>query len=231
MSSTLNEIVTTTSNYEIMSLELYIICILSAVVMGLILSFAIQFRSSISKSFAITLALLPSVVCVVIMMVNGSIGAGIAVAGTFSLVRFRSVPGTGREITGVFIAMAIGLACGMGNVLYGGIFTIITIICLLALEISSFGNREVEITQKLLKITIPEDLDYSEVFTDLFDKYCESTRLTMVKTVNLGSMFRLSYEIKLKDINEEKALIDQIRVRNGNLEISASIMPLVMSEM
>lgn len=230
MSNTLDELILS-STYEIMSIELYIICIISAIVMGLILSCSIQFRSLVSKSYAITLALLPAVVCVVIMMVNGSIGAGIAVAGTFSLVRFRSVPGTGREITAVFIAMAIGLACGMGNVLYGGIFTMITITCLLVLEVSKFGESEVDLDKKVIKITIPEDLDYSEVFKDLMEEYTISNKLTMVKTINLGSMFRLSYDITLKHPKKEKEFIDKLRVRNGNLEISSSLMPSVRSEM
>lgn len=231
MSNTLDGLLTSASTYEIMDLDLYIICIVSAVIMGVILSYAIQFRSSISKSFAVTLALLPSVVTVVIMMVNGSIGTGIAVAGAFSLVRFRSVPGTAKEITGVFIAMAIGLACGMGNILYGAIFTAITIISLLILENTSFGEAKDESGLKVLKVTIPEDLDYTEIFVDLFEQYTERCKLTMVKTINLGSMFRLSYELVLKDPYEEKEFIDQLRVRNGNLEITCSLMPLVVSEM
>lgn len=231
MSSTIDAMLTATTTNEIMSVELYIICIVSAIIMGIVLSYALQFKGKISKSFAITLALLPSVVCVVIMMVNGSIGTGIAVAGAFSLVRFRSVPGTGREITGVFIAMAIGLACGMGNVLYGAIFTLITITCLLIFEISSFGDRKVEFTEKVLKVTIPEDLDYTEIFVDLFEQYTEKCKLTMVKTTNLGSMFRLTYSIVLKDPYDEKEFIDKLRVRNGNLEITCSLMPVLISEM
>lgn len=231
MSSTIDAMLTATTTNEIMSVELYIICIVSAIIMGIVLSYALQFKDKISKSFAITLALLPSVVCVVIMMVNGSIGTGIAVAGAFSLVRFRSVPGTGREITGVFIAMAIGLACGMGNVLYGAIFTLITITCLLIFEISSFGDRKVEFTEKVLKVTIPEDLDYTEIFVDLFEQYTEKCKLTMVKTTNLGSMFRLTYSIVLKDPYDEKEFIDKLRVRNGNLEITCSLMPVLISEM
>ena len=231
MSSTLNEILETTTTTEVMSVGLYIICIISAIIMGVILSYAIQRNGKISKSFAVTLALLPAVVCVVIMMVNGSIGTGIAVAGAFSLVRFRSVPGTAREITGVFIAMAIGLACGMGNVLYAGIFVAITIIGLLILESSKFGENDEDPDNKMLKITIPEDLDYKEIFTDLFEQYTESYKLTMVKTINLGSMFRLTYDIVLKDQYDEKEFIDKLRVRNGNLEITCSIMPTVVSEM
>lgn len=231
MSGTLEEMITSSGSYEIMSVGLYIICIVSAIVMGIILSYAIQYKGKVSKSFAVTLALLPSVVCVVIMMVNGSIGAGIAVAGTFSLVRFRSVPGTAREITGVFIAMAIGLACGMGNVFYAAIFTIIMIIGLLVLEHSSFGEQKESNEKKVLRITIPEDLDYTEIFSDLFEAYTESYKLTMVKTINLGSMFRLTYDVLLKDPYEEKEFIDKLRVRNGNLEITCSLMPIVVSEM
>lgn len=231
MLNTINELTEITSNYQIMSVEMYIICILSAIVLGLVLSYSIQFRSNTSKSFAVTLTLLPAIVCVVIMMVNGSIGTGIAVAGAFSLVRFRSVPGTAREITGVFIGMAIGLACGMGNILYASIFTLITVCVLLVLEHTSFGEAKTTAKKKHLKITIPEDLDYTDIFSDLFELYTSDYQLLSVKTINLGSLFRLTYEITLIDEDEEKALLDKIRVRNGNLEIFCSMMPTVMTEM
>lgn len=231
MLESVGEILTATEAYEIMSVDLYIICIISAIIMGVVLSYAFQFKKKLSKSFSITIALLPAIVCVVIMMVNGSIGAGIAVAGAFSLVRFRSVPGTGREITAVFIAMAIGLACGMGNILYGAIFTLITIIALLILENTKFGEKKEEFDKKILRITIPEDLDYTEIFIDVFKQYTKDYKLTMVKTVNLGSMFRLTYEVTLIDPLLEKELIDKLRVRNGNLEITCSLLPVVVSEM
>lgn len=232
MLSSLNELIaisdTTTTT---LSMGAFTACIIAALVMGLILSSSIQFGDNISKSFAVTIALLPPVVCVVIMMVNGSIGAGIAVAGTFSLVRFRSVPGTAKEITAVFIAMAIGLACGMGNLGYALVFTVITIIALLILENTKFGEPKKVTENRAIRITIPEDLDYTAVFDDLFQQYTNTYHLMMVKTTNLGSLFRLSYNVTLKNADEEKEFIDKLRVRNGNLEISCSMMTPVSSEL
>jgi uncharacterized membrane protein YhiD involved in acid resistance len=205
-----------------LSLGAFSLCILASLVLGIIFATSIQFRNVVSKSFAVTIAILPAVVCVVIMMVNGSIGAGIAVAGTFSLVRFRSVPGTAKEIAAVFISMAIGLACGMGNIGYGAVFTFITIIAILVLENTKFGESKNTRINKTLRITIPEDLDYTDVFDDVFEEYTSSYQLIGVKTTNLGSLFKLSYNLTLKNAHEEKEFIDKLRVRNGNLEISCS---------
>ena len=158
-------------------------------------------------------------VSVVILMVSGSIGAGVAVAGTFSLVRFRSAPGSAREIAAVFIAMAIGLACGMGCVGFAALFTVI--MCLMELLYSKTGFGETqEPLQKTLSVTLPESLEYSEIFSDLFAEYTTEAKMTRVKTANLGSLNRLSYDITLRAPGTEKALIDAIRCRNGNLEVS-----------
>lgn len=229
MSTTLSELLVS-STTEIIGIGAFTLCILSALFMGVLLSYAIQFKNIVSKSFAITVALLPPVVCVVIMMVNGSIGAGIAVAGTFSLVRFRSAPGTAREILAVFVAMAIGLACGMGNILYALLFTLITIISLLVLENTKFADLG-DNNSKIVRITIPEDLDYTDIFEDVFNDFTSSHKLTMVKTTNLGSMFKLSYNVVLNDPYEEKEFLDQLRVRNGNLEVSCSMMTTVNNEL
>lgn len=230
MLSTLNELVTTGS-VTALSMGSFTAYIIAALAMGLILSFAIQFGDNISKSFAVTIALLPPVVCVVIMMVNGSIGTGIAVAGTFSLVRFRSLPGTAKEITAVFIAMAIGLACGMGNLSYALIFSVIAIMALLILENTKFGEPKEVAENRNIRITIPEDLDYTAVFDDLFQQYTNTYNLVMVKTTNLGSLFKLSYNVNLKNADKEKEFIDKLRVRNGNLEISCSVLATVNSEL
>jgi hypothetical protein len=229
--NTFSELLTLSESTETISIGAFIISIVIALLLGVAFSYALQFKNFITKSFAVTVAILPAVVCVVIMMVNGSIGAGIAVAGTFSLVRFRSVPGTAREIVAVFIAMAMGLACGMGNVLYAGIFTLVIIVGLLILENTKFGDMDRMSTHKILRITIPEDLDYTEIFEDLFMDFTSSYKLTTVKTINLGSMFKLSYEIVLKDKYEEKEFIDLIRVRNGNLEVSCSMMSTSNNEL
>ncbi len=157
---------------------------------------------------------------VVIMLVNGSIGTGVAVMGTFSLVRFRSVPGNAREIGSVFLAMAIGLATGMGYLAVAVLFTVLLCGLDLLLSIAGFG-REVPGTRNL-RITIPEGLDYEGVFDDLFQTYVKSWELESVKTANMGSLYRLCYRIVLKNNISEKAFLDDLRCRNGNLEISCS---------
>ena len=167
-----------------------------------------------------TLAILPAVVCVVILMVNGNIGAGVAVAGTFSLVRFRSAPGTAREIGAIFAAMGMGLIMGMGYIGYAALFT-----CLIGLALlcfAKFASENKGTLKKSLRITIPENLNYSDVFEDILNNYTSSYRLRQVKTSNMGSLFKLSYEIVLKDPLAEKRFIDELRTRNGNLEISLS---------
>lgn len=229
--STLNDLLSASTSTEVISTGAFIACIVAALAMGLILSYAIQYKSLVTKSFAVTVAILPAVVCVVIMMVNGSIGTGIAVAGTFSLIRFRSVPGTAREIVAVFIAMAIGLACGMGNLTYALIFTVITVGALLILENTTFAVSGDKNKHKVIRITIPEDLDYTEIFDELFEEFTSTYQLTMVKTTNMGSLFKLSYEVTLKDPYEEKEFIDQLRVRNGNLEVSSSMMSTTNNEL
>ena len=191
----------------------------SALVLGALLGFSYRRHNRCSRSFAVTLATLPAVVSVIILMVSGSIGAGVAVAGTFSLVRFRSAPGTAREIAALFIAMALGLACGMGCPVLAAVFTVV--MCLVDLLYSRLGSLDAD-ERRLLSVTIPEGLEYAGMFDDLFETYTRSARLVRVKTTNLGSLNRLSYEISLKEAGTEKALIDQIRVRNGNLEISLS---------
>lgn len=231
MLSTLNELIAADTTETLVTMGGFTICILAALAMGIILSGAIQFKNLVSKSFAVTIAILPAVVCVVIMMVNGSIGTGIAVAGTFSLVRFRSLPGTAREITAVFIAMAIGLACGMGNLGYALVFTVITIIVMLLLENSKFGEFSDSTNTKTIRITIPEDLDYTDIFDDLFKEYTSSYQLMSVKTTNLGSLFKLNYNVTFKKPYEEKEFIDKLRVRNGNLEISSSMMSTSNNEL
>lgn len=200
----------------------FLFCLGGALLVGLILALGYMYRTRYTRSFIITLALLPSVVCVVIMMVNGNIGAGVAVAGAFSLVRFRSVPGTAKEITMLFLAMGAGLVMGMGYIGFAFVFTIImSAFCLLYNRLD-FGSRKVESRYKTLQITIPEDLDYSGVFDDLFFRYTAECELIKVKTTNLGSMFRLTYNITLKDPAKEKEMIDELRCRNGNLEITVS---------
>lgn len=200
-------------------------CIGAALVLGIILALVYCFRTAHSRSFTVTLALLPATVAAVIMMVNGNLGAGVAVAGTFSLVRFRSTPGTAKEIGAIFVAMAVGLACGMGYPSFGIVFGAIMALAMLLLNLIGFGGSRNAAMSRILKITVPEDLDYPQIFDDLFEKYTTGVKLTSVKTTNLGSLNRLSYELTLRNGVSEKAFIDDLRCRNGNLEISMSLPP------
>ena len=170
----------------------------------------------------ITLAILPAVVCVVIMMVNGNIGMGVAVAGAFSLVRFRSVPGSSKEIAMIFLAMGAGLISGMGYLGFALLFTIILTVINIIYNLFSFGSKKNAARYKSFRITIPEDLDYTGVFEEVFKDYTSSCELVRVKTTNMGSMFRLTYDVILRDPAKEKELIDKLRERNGNLEITVS---------
>lgn len=165
-----------------------------------------------------TLALLPAIVQVVIMLVNGSIGAGIAVMGAFNLVRFRSVPGSAKEICSIFLAMAVGLATGMGYLLLAGILAVV--ICTIQLIFSFIKIGDKTSVKKELRITIPESLDYTGVFDELFEQYTKLNELVEVKTANMGSLYKLRYIVILKEQSQEKQFIDDLRCRNGNLEIS-----------
>ena len=193
----------------------------ASVALGLVIALVYSRCGDCTKSFAVTLALLPGIVCVVIlMMVSGSIGAGVAVAGTFSLVRFRSAPGTAREILAVFLAMAAGLACGMGCVAAAAVFTILVCLIYALLSRSSFGEEKDGDRHRTMHITVPESLEYAGAFDDIFETYTAQHRLVRVKTTSLGSLNRLTYDIMLRRAGEEKAFIDALRCRNGNLEIS-----------
>ena len=199
----------------------FLLCLGVSLVLGLIMAAAYMWRNEHTKSFLVTLALLPAVVCVVIMMVNGNIGAGVAVAGAFSLVRFRSAPGSAKEIVTIFLAMGAGLIAGMGYLGFAALFTVI--MCAMFLLYSAVtGSRKREAINKTIKITIPEDLDYTGAFDDIFAEYTRKNELVKVKTTNMGSMFRLTYNVTLRDATKEKEMIDRIRERNGNLEIFVS---------
>ena len=205
---------------ETLTFPAFLIVILSALVLGALHALLYGFNNHGSKSFTVTLATLPAIVSVVILMVSGSIGAGVAVAGTFSLVRFRSAPGSAREITAVFTSMALGLACGMGYPALAFAFGLILALADTAYAHSSFGEPHAGSLRKSLQITVPESLEYEGVFEDIFAEYTSETRLIRVKTTNLGSLNRLSYELTLRMPGTEKAMIDALRCRNGNLEIS-----------
>ncbi len=192
-------------------------CVAVALVIGFFLMAIYSYKNKTTSSFKLTLALLPAVVCVVIMMVNGNIGTGVAVAGAFSLVRFRSAPGKAREIVTIFLAMGAGLIAGMGYLAYAVLFAVVLgIIVLLWNQFTGHGESR----EKELRVTIPEDLDFSGIFDDIFQEYTTSCETISVKTANMGSLYKLKYHITLKDAARAKEMIDAIRCRNGNLEIS-----------
>lgn len=195
-----------------------LICIAASLLLGLLVAAIHMIRNVYTKNFVITLAVLPILVQSVIMLVNGNLGTGVAILGAFSLIRFRSVPGGSREITSVFWSMVIGLATGMGYVGYVVIFSIIVALFLTLLYTVPFGDRQAT-SERELKVTIPEDLDYPQLFDDLFEKYTHSAKLTSVRTTTMGSLYELRYQLLLKDQAQEKQIIDEVRVRNGNLPV------------
>ncbi len=215
----------------VISLTDFLLCLGFSLVLGLVMAFAYMYRSRYTKSFVVTLALLPAVVCVVIMMVNGNVGAGVAVAGAFSLVRFRSVPGTAKEICTLFLAMGAGLIAGMGYLGFAAVFTLTMCLAFLLCNRLDLGSRKNTALYKTVTVTIPEDLDYSHVFEDIFADFTSTCELVRVKTTNMGSMFRLTYNVTLKDSDREKEMIDKLRCRNGNLEISVSCQDTAVAEL
>ncbi|MGO5028721.1 DUF4956 domain-containing protein [Candidatus Agathobaculum pullicola] len=209
----------------------FLLCVASALIAGLLLAACYMYRTRYTRSFVATLALLPAIVCVVIMMVNGNVGAGVAVAGAFSLVRFRSVPGTAKEIGAIFLAMGTGLIIGMGYIAYAFLFAIVLGAATMLYNHIDFGAGKKAARYRTLHITIPEDLDYTGVFDELLREYTSACELTQVKTTNMGSLFRLTYNITLRSASMEKELIDKLRCRNGNLEITVSKQETITAEL
>ncbi len=202
------------------------ICLGAAVVFGVIIALLYMFTSkknSYHKDFVVAIALLPVIVATVIMLIGSSTARALSLAGAFALVRFRSAPGSGKDIAVVFFVMAMGLACGLGYILFGAIAAVIVCVLLLVLCKTKFG--ESKNTEKQLKISIPENLNYNGIFDDLFQEYTTSCKLKNVKTTNMGSLFELTYIVNVKDETKEKDFIDALRCRNGNLNISLGMVP------
>ena len=203
----------------------FLICSLASLILGLAVAGIYMYKHKYSKNFVVTLALLPIIVQMVIALVNGNIGAGVAVMGVFNLVRFRSIPGSAKDIVAVFLAMAVGLATGMGYITMAVLFTAIVGLANVVFVSSPLGNGKGKSQtktvreEKTLKVTIPEDLDYCNVFDDLFASFCTKADLENAKTTNMGSLFQLEYAVTLMDPKQEKNFIDAIRTRNGNLAV------------
>lgn len=194
------------------------ICIICSIILGLIISLVYMKTSRYSKNYIITLAILPILVSTVMIMVNGNLGTGIAIAGAFSLVRFRSMPGNSKEIMSVFFAMTIGISIGAGYVFFATLITITVALMIILFYFINFGEDKNK--YKVLDIVVPETLDYDNIFDEVFNKYANKCELLRIKTTNLGSLYELRYNVTLKEGCKEKEFIDSIRVRNGNLKVS-----------
>ena len=201
----------------------FVICLLVALALGALVAAVYMYKNTYTQSMAVTLALLPAMVQVIILLVNGNLGAGVAVSGAFSLVRFRSAAGSARDITCIFLAMTLGLATGMGYIGIAIVTGAVMCILLTAYAALSFGRKP----EEELKITIPENLDYTGLFDDLFEEYTRSAELISVRTTGMGSLYNLHYHVRLVSPEIEKQFLDAIRCRNGNLDIVCGKVPQV----
>lgn len=203
----------------VISVSDFLICLGVSLALGLAFSLCSQIKNRSSRSFSLAVALLPAVVCVVIMLVNGNIGAGVAVAGAFSLVRFRSAAGTAKEIVLIFTAMGVGLIAGMGYIAYAALFTAVMCAAFVLYNAAGLGAGRRADREKTLTVTIPEELNFSGVFDDVFKTFTDEAKRLRIKTTNMGTMFKLKYAVTMKAGADEKEFIDALRLLNGNLEI------------
>ena len=208
---------TTATGLEISSA---LIAALVALVLGVVLAFAHSKTSQTTKGMMVTLAILPVLVMAVMIMINGNLGTSIAILGAFSLIRFRSIQGQAKDLLSIFFAMMVGLACGMGHILFAVVITIIAVIAILFFSYTNF--LEPNQNQRVLKIVIPEDLDYEEIFDEIFEKYTSRAKLVRMKTMNMGSLYKLTYDVTIKNNIKEKEFLDEIRVKNCNLKVLLS---------
>ena len=204
-----------------MDLQAVLLCSISSLVMGFIIAKLYMYKNDYSKGFTATLTLLPFLVQVVIMLVNGNLGTSVAILGAFGLIRFRSVAGTARDISNIFLAMALGLANGMGYLTFGIFVLIIVLIMNVLIFGTSFGDNPTK--QRELRITIPENINFETLFDDLLHDYTKSFELIRVKTLSMGTLFELRYLIEIDSLQGTKPLIDAIRIRNGNLNVACNL--------
>ena len=202
----------------------FLLCSVVSIVLGLVIAGVYMFRHRYSKNFVVTLALLPLIVQMVITLVNGNLGAGIAVMGVFNLVRFRSIPGSAKDIGSVFLAMAIGLATGMGFIGLAVLFTIIVAIVNVVYVCTPFGKPAEP--GKRLCVSVPEDLEFDGMFDDILGRFTSSHELVEIRTTNMGSLYQLEYEIRMREPGLEKRMIDEMRTMNGNLKITLGRAPM-----
>ena len=222
--------VDTTAATTTLSLAPFLTSVGVSLVLGLVLALIYGYHSRHTRSFVATLVTLPAIVAVVIMMVNGNLGAGVAVAGAFSLVRFRSVAGQARDIAFIFLAMAVGLVCGMGYLLYAALICAIIGGVNLVLQMLDFGGSGARL-DRTIRITVPEDLDFVGLFDEVLDSYTATHELVSVKTTNMGSLYKLAYDVQLRDARLVRQMVDELRCRNGNLEIAVSYQEQAVDEL
>lgn len=203
-----------------LSITTGLICAGVALALGVVIAITHMKTSQTTKGFLVTLATLPLLVMAVMIMINGNLGTSIAILGAFSLIRFRSIQGRAKDLLSVFFAMMVGLACGMGHVLFAVVITIISVIAIAFFTYTHF--LEPNKKQRVLKIMVPEDLDYEEVFDEIFAKYTSRVDLVQMKTMNMGSLYKLTYDITMKNGVKEKEFLDEIRIKNCNLKVLLS---------
>lgn len=203
-----------------LSITTGLICAGVALLLGVIIAITHMKTSQTTKGFLTTLATLPLLVMAVMIMINGNLGTSIAILGAFSLIRFRSIQGRAKDLLSVFFAMMVGLACGMGHVLFAVVITIISVIAIVFFTYTHF--LEPNKKQRVLKIMVPEDLDYEEAFDEIFAKYTSRVDLVQMKTMNMGSLYKLTYDITMKNGVKEKEFLDEIRIKNCNLKVLLS---------
>ena len=212
MSNILSSIITSSE----IGMSQFLVCSIVSIILGLIISYIHSYKNRSTTGFLLTVGLIPVIVQVIIMLVNGNLGAGVAVAGAFSLVRFRLAPGTAREILSLFLAMTVGLAAGMGYVAIAVIMVIVVGILTVLLPLLFDENNKT----RQLQITVPESLDYEGAFEEIMNKYTEKHEMLYVKTVQMGTAYKLLYDVLIKDGISVQSFLDDIRTRNGNLEVS-----------
>ncbi len=218
-----NYITSNFTNINYSSLVEVLVLSTAAIILGLILAKVHKSTNSSNKGFAMTLAILPLTIQIIIFLVNGNVGTGVAVMGAFGLVRFRSLPGTAKEIGSIFASMAVGLAIGVEQIIIAVLFTVIYSIVVIVYEKSGFCGTDSKDTYQMLKITIPEDLYVPDVFTSILEKYTLSYKLENVKTTSMGTLFKLEYKICFNQDKNLKQFLNELRCRNGNLDINYNL--------
>ena len=207
--------------YIVPDAKMIAVCCFAALVLGVVIALLYMYKNSYNRGMVLTLVLLPMVVAAIVSVVNGNLGIGIALGGSFGIIRFRSAPGTARDILIIFLAMAAGLVCGSGYVLLA--VCVVLFVCLVGFVMLKVGFGARNLKERELRITVPESLEYTDAFTDIFRRYLSEYELEKVKTTNMGSLYKLYYHICMKDPKKEKEMIDELRVRNGNLEIVCGV--------